>query len=77
MINHLKEYKTQNKNFKQMKNIQLTLSIEETNVLLQSLANMPYGQVAELISKIQQTAQSQLEPAVNGEAVPQKAKTGK
>ena len=59
-----------------MKTIQLTLSLEETNLLLQSLANMPYKEVAELISNIQQTAQSQLE-AANGDAAAQKAKPGK
>lgn len=59
-----------------MKTIQLTLSLEETNLILQSLANMPYGQVAELIGRIQHMAQSQL-GSVNGEARVEKTKAGK
>lgn len=59
-----------------MKNIQLTLSIEETNLLLEGLSNMPYKRVAELVNKIQLTGQTQLEQT-NGVATnnSQKSKT--
>lgn len=43
-----------------MNNIKLKLSVEETNLLLQALSNLPYGQVFELVTKIQSQAQQQL-----------------
>ena len=41
----------------------LSLNVHEANVVLQALANLPYGQVFELIQKIQGQCQPQLAPA--------------
>jgi len=43
-----------------METITLKLSVDETNAILQSLGNMPYIQVHQLIQKIQQQAGPQL-----------------
>jgi hypothetical protein len=43
-----------------MQDIKLTLSLVETNLLLEALGQMPYVRVYELIAKIQQQAQMQL-----------------
>lgn len=55
-----------------MNNIQLTLSLDEANLILESLGNMPFAKVHQLIAKIQQQAQAQLTPpeipSTNGEA---------
>jgi hypothetical protein len=50
-----------------MKEINLTLNIEEINLVLSSLGNLPFIQVHELIGKIQSQASAQLMPATNGE----------
>lgn len=42
--------------------INLMLSLDECNIVLNALANLPYGQVNMLIPKLQQQAQSQLNP---------------
>jgi hypothetical protein len=39
-----------------------TFSVEETNLVLTALGQMPFSQVYEFINKIQQTAQSQMNP---------------
>lgn len=44
-----------------MKNIELNLTIDETNVLMEALGQMPYLRVHLLIRKIQQQATPQLE----------------
>ena len=44
-----------------MKNIELNLTVEETNTILEALSQAPYKLVFELVSKIQETAQGQLE----------------
>lgn len=41
--------------------IELTLTIEEVNQLLSALGQRPYQEVFQLINKIQQQAQSQLQ----------------
>ncbi len=46
---------------KNMKNIELNLTIDETNVLMEALGQMPYLRVHLLIRKIQQQATQQLE----------------
>ena len=57
-----------------MKEITLKLTIEETNNILQSLGNLPFIQVNQLIQKIQQQAGQQLQevppssPNGNGKA---------
>jgi hypothetical protein len=43
-----------------MKEIQLTLTVEEVNKILNALGNLPYIQVFEMISKIQTQADHQL-----------------
>ena len=50
-----------------MKEINLTLKVEEVNLILTSLGNLPFIQVHELIGKIQSQASAQLMPAANGE----------
>jgi len=44
-----------------METITLKLSVDEANAILQSLGNMPYVQVHQLIKKIQQQAGLQLQ----------------
>lgn len=44
-----------------MKEINLTLTIEEANLILESLGNMPFKTVFSLINKIQTQAASQLQ----------------
>lgn len=51
-----------------MKDINLTLKVEEVNLILTSLGNLPFIQVHELIGKIQSEASAQLLPATNGES---------
>lgn len=51
-----------------MKEIKLQLSIEEINLVLTALGNLPFIQVHELIGKIQTQAAEQLTPGLNGHA---------
>jgi hypothetical protein len=51
-----------------MKNININLNVNELNVILRALSNLPYNQVNELIEKIQQQGRNQLE---NGNGVHQ------
>ena len=52
-----------------MNEVNLKLTVEETNILLTSLGNMPYSQVFQLISKIHQQASEQGgEPAADTSA---------
>ncbi|WP_299459118.1 hypothetical protein [uncultured Microscilla sp.] len=52
--------------------IQLNISVEEANVLLEALGEMPFKKVFGLVGKIQQQASSQInpqgEPQANGKA---------
>lgn len=43
-----------------MKNIQLELSIDETNLILEALGALPFARVYALIGKIQQSARTQI-----------------
>lgn len=43
-----------------MKEVNLKLTLEETNVILSALGNLPYIQVQSLIPKIQAQAEQQL-----------------
>lgn len=43
------------------RDIQLTLTVEETNVVLEALGHLPYVRVHLLIDKLQQQATSQLQ----------------
>lgn len=47
--------------------IQLRLSVEETNTVLEALGLLPYVRVHLLIDKVQQQATAQLRPAGTGE----------
>lgn len=49
-----------------MQEINLTLTVDEINVILESLGNMPFAKVHTIISKIQQQAAGQLN--LNGAA---------
>lgn len=40
--------------------IELKFSVDEVNIILNALANRPYGEVAEIISKIQTEGEKQL-----------------
>jgi len=51
-----------------MKEIQLMLSVDDVNKVLNALGNLPYVQVFELIARIQTQADHQL----NGKAVKEK-----
>lgn len=41
--------------------IELNLSVEEINIVLNALANRPYGEVYQLVAKIQADAEKQLD----------------
>ena len=43
-----------------MTEIRLTLSVEEVNLVLNALTNRPYGEVYQLIGKIQTEGEKQL-----------------
>jgi hypothetical protein len=43
-----------------MKDISLTLTIEETNLVLEALGNLPFARVFAVIGKIQEQARQQL-----------------
>ena len=64
-----------------MKDIQLTLTLEEVNSILNALGTQPYAQVQPLIAKIQTQGSTQLRAAQNGQAevpeAPKKAATQK
>jgi hypothetical protein len=44
-----------------MKDVKINLNINELNLVLRALSNMPYNQVNTLIEKLQQQARTQLE----------------
>jgi len=48
-----------------MKPIQLTLTLEETNIILEALGQMPFAKVYQVIEKIQQQANQQLQESQN------------
>jgi hypothetical protein len=47
--------------------ISLSLSVPETNVVLEALGQLPYARVYELIRKVQEQAQRQLAPGEEGQ----------
>jgi hypothetical protein len=50
-----------------MKEFKLVLNVNEVNVILKALGNMPYNQVSEIVGKIHAQAQEQLTNAVISE----------
>ena len=46
-----------------MPELELKLTLPEINVLLEALGGLPYKQVFQLVAKIQQQAQAQLQAA--------------
>lgn len=52
---------------KAMNKLELKLSVDELNVILESLGHLPYARVYGLIANIQMQAQAQLEPG-NGQS---------
>ena len=51
-----------------MNEINLTLTLEEVNTLLNALGTQPYAQVQPLIAKIQTQGSEQVQAAQNGQA---------
>tara|TARA_B110000908_G_C10262139_1_gene460157 strand:+ start:1835 stop:2014 length:180 start_codon:yes stop_codon:yes gene_type:complete len=51
-----------------MNKINLTLTLEEVNTLLNALGTQPYAQVQPLIAKIQTQGSEQVQAAQNGQA---------
>ena len=47
--------------------MKLDLTINEVNIIMQALGNMPYAQVFELVQKIREQAQSQIAVPANEE----------
>ncbi|MEM7584457.1 MAG: hypothetical protein AAF560_13800 [Acidobacteriota bacterium] len=47
-----------------MRELNLTVTLEEANVLLSALAEQPFGEVYTLVAKLQEQAGQQLDPAV-------------
>jgi hypothetical protein len=43
-----------------MKDFKITINVNETNLILRALGNMPYNQVNELVAKIHSQVQEQL-----------------
>ena len=50
-----------------MKEFKLLLNVNEVNLILKALGNMPYNQVSETVTKIHAQAQEQLTNAVISE----------
>ena len=52
--------------------LNLMVTVDEANMVLGALSNLPYGQVNQLIPKLQQQCESQLRPSpvVSSTAVP-------
>ena len=53
-----------------MNPIQLSLSVEEVNLILEALGQQPYAKVYQLIGKIQQQAETQIREADSHPAQP-------
>jgi hypothetical protein len=47
--------------------VKLELTINEINIIMQALGNMPYAQVFELVQKIREQAQPQITPLASEE----------
>ena len=48
-----------------MRDLNLTLSIDEINLILEAVGNLPFHRVFGLVAKIQQQASQQLNPGGN------------
>jgi hypothetical protein len=46
-----------------MQEIKLSLTVEEANLVLEGLGNLPFARVYALVAKVQEQAARQLEPA--------------
>jgi hypothetical protein len=57
-----------------MKDLSLSLTVNEINLILKSLGNLPYYQVVSLIDKLQQQANQQIAQS-NGSGLPFKERT--
>lgn len=55
-----------------MENLKFNLTLEESNLILKALGDMPYVQVASLIQTIRQQAESQLQQTTPDTEVPAK-----
>ena len=53
-----------------MKTLQLDLTVDEINQILEALGQQPYIKVSQIIGKIQQQASHQLQAAENGPTEP-------
>lgn len=51
-----------------MQDIQLQLTLDEVNLILNALGNLPYSQVFQLIQKIDSQAVSQLQAGNQGQS---------
>ena len=51
-----------------MQEIKLELTIEEANLMLEALGNLPFARVYTLVAKVQEQAARQLEPAEGARA---------
>ena len=51
-----------------MDEIQLTLTIDEINKILETLGSRPYAEVFQLVAKIQHQAEGQLQPPATAES---------
>lgn len=58
----------------EMNTIKLELSIDETNLILEALGQLPFARVYTLIGRIQEQAHAQLQPASPPEQPGQDAK---
>jgi len=57
-----------------MKELKLTLTLDEANLVLQALGQLPFVQVHELVGKIQMQSQSQLQNDNNNGSVKKEVK---
>jgi hypothetical protein len=48
-----------------MQEIKLSLTIEEANLVLEGLGNLPFARVYQLVAKVQEQAARQLEPTAS------------
>ena len=52
-----------------MTQLQFNFSLEQANVILKALDQMPYGQVSELVQQVHAQAKPQLEASENEQAI--------
>jgi hypothetical protein len=51
----------------EMRELNLSLTVDEVNLILEAVGNLPFHRVYALIGKVQQQASQQLGPASGGE----------